>query len=278
MSNHDTKLTSYRHCSTQWLKPTKSIFKQVRRLPNQIHGCDLTFYLRVKFYPPTLNKVHDPFVLHYLWLQLRRDLKIGKLTSSMNNLAVLVACVLQFEFGNYRLVGAEEATGKLRSLDVVPNQNLIAKDAIVVWRRLKDCKQHEAMLHFLRLSITLETYGFHDLYSVTDHQRQRPFLMGFNYRGVKLIANARIAHQYWWHNISLVTFEGKMLILHVYESETSKVRTVRCLMFVLIKSSVPNYSNPSHLQRKLFLGFKCSSRDECRELYMRLVEQKYFFT
>lgn len=32
------------------------------------------------------------------------------------------------------------------------------------------------------------------------------------------------------------------------------------------------------MQRKQIVGFKCPSNEECRTLYLRLLEQKHFFT
>lgn len=31
-------------------------------------------------------------------------------------------------------------------------------------------------------------------------------------------------------------------------------------------------------QRKQILGFKCLTNEDCQNLYLRLLEQKYFFT
>jgi hypothetical protein len=207
------------------------------------------FYLRIKFYPPNLSRVQDQFLKQYLWLQLRRDLRLGKLTSSMNNLTYLMACVLQYELGDYK---NELVNERLPTMNILPNQDLIEQQAIDIWQhRLVGAKRHLVLMQFLRASVILETYGF-DYYPVRDHQRQRAYLLGFNYAGIKTIRNGRIVNHFRWHNLSKISYERRMIIFHIYPNENSK--------------------------RKQILGFKCLSNDECQNLYLRLLEQKYFFT
>lgn len=179
----------------------------------------IDFYLRIKFYPPNLGRVQDSFLRHYLWLQLRRDLRLGKLTSSMNNLTLLMACVLQYEFGDCQ-PGLIE---RIPELNILPNQDLIEEQAISFWRnKLVGLKRHQAQMQFLRAAVILETYGF-DYYPVRDHQRRRAYLLGFNYAGVKTIRNGRIVHHFRWHTISKISYERRMIIFHIYPNENSKV-------------------------------------------------------
>lgn len=179
----------------------------------------IDFYLRIKFYPPNLGRVQDSFLRHYLYLQLRRDLRLGKLTSSMNNLTLLMACVLQYELGDCK----PELIERVPELNILQNQDLIEEQAINLWRtRLTGLKRHQAQMQFLRAAVILETYGF-DYYPVRDHQRQRAYLLGFNYAGVKTIRNGRIVHHFRWHTISKISYERRMIIFHIYPSENSKV-------------------------------------------------------
>lgn len=179
----------------------------------------IEFYLRIKFYPPNLTRIQDAFLRNYLWLQLRRDLRLGKLTSSMNNLAQLMACILQYEFGDFK----QEHLERLPEMNIMPNQDLVEDAAIDLWRtRLNNFKRHQAQMQFLRAAIILETYGF-DYYPVRDHQRQRAYLLGFNYAGIKTIRNGRIVHHFRWHSISKISYERRMIIFHIYPTENSKV-------------------------------------------------------
>ena len=176
-------------------------------------------YLRIKFYPPNLARIQDAFLRNYLWLQLRRDLRLGKLTSSMGNLTQLMACVLQYELGDFE----PQLVERIPALNILPNQDLVEEQACEVWRsRLTGARRHQAQMQFLRAAVILETYGF-DYYPVRDHQRQRAYLLGFNYAGLKAIRNGRIAYHFRWHSLGKISYERRMIIFHIYPTEYSKV-------------------------------------------------------
>lgn len=257
---------------SNWLDLNESVCKQMKTnksnviqvnsgnsSANSIRSID--FYLRIKFYPPNLTRVQDSFLRNYLWLQLRRDLRLGKLTSSMNNLTMLMACVLQYELGDYALSQRDKKMGppssrslsennknndhsfdetsanidivqnypleqQIADLNILPNQDLIEEQAVDLWKtRLTGMKRYQAQMQFLRAAVILETYGF-DYHPVRDHQRQRAYLLGFNYAGIKTIRNGRIAHHFRWHNISKISYERRMIIFHIYPNENSKVSLV----------------------------------------------------
>lgn len=261
-----------------WLDLNESVCKQIKNNKSnliQVQGNNnsnsattpvksVDFYLRIKFYPPNLTRVQDSFLRNYLWLQLRRDLRLGKLTSSMNNLTLLMACVLQYEFGDYaqqrndKLVRPPSSAGgslenhnqfeenvnhggrnypleqQIADLNILPNQDLIEERAIELWRtRLNGMRQYQAQMQFLRAAVILETYGF-DYYPVRDHQRQRAYLLGFNYAGVKTIKNGRIVHHFRWHNISKISYERRMIIFHIYPNENSKV-SIEVVVVVVVR-------------------------------------------
>lgn len=214
-----------------WLNLNEPVCKQLKQMslklsPKTIDNSEgsqpiksIDLYLRIKFYPPNLARVQDSFLRNYLWLQLRRDLSLGKLTSSMNNLILLMACILQYEFGNYH----DNKLDKIEHLNVMPNQDLIEDKAIELWKRkLFNCRKHAAQMQFLRTAIILETYGF-DYYPVRDHQRPRDYLLGFNYAGIKTIRNGRIVHHMSWHSLSKICYERRMIIFHQHPTENSKV-------------------------------------------------------
>lgn len=182
-------------------------------------------FLRIKYYPPNVPPPtpQSAFLRHYLWLQLRRDLSLGKLTSSMNNLILLMACVIQHELGDF---DQELADSRVHQLNILPNQDLIEEQAIEVWRlKFKGLRQTQVQAQFLRAAIILETYGF-DYYAVRDHQRQRAYLLGFNYAGIKTIRNGLIVHHFRWQSVQKVSQERRMIIFHInHQTDNSKVST-----------------------------------------------------
>lgn len=130
-----------------------------------------------------------------------------------------MACILQYEFGDFK----QEHLERLPEMNIMPNQDLVEDAAIELWRsKLIGFKRHQAQMQFLRAAIILETYGF-DYYPVRDHQRQRAYLLGFNYAGIKTIRNGRIVHHFRWHSLSKISYERRMIIFHIYPTENSKV-------------------------------------------------------
>lgn len=192
-----------------------------KRMNHPNEGCKcVQMFLRIKYYPPNVPRAQDTFLRNHLWLQLRRDLSLGKLTSSMNNLILLMACVIQHELGDF---DQELADSRVHQLNILPNQDLIEEQAIEVWRdKFKGLRKSQVQMQFLRAAIILETYGF-DYYAVRDHQRQRAYLLGFNYAGVKTIRNGLIVHHFRWYSIQKVSQERRMIIFHIYQAENSKV-------------------------------------------------------
>lgn len=213
----------------QWLKLDESVFKQVKKLSVLASGKrTIKFYLRIKFYPPTLEYIQDTFLLKYLYLQLRRDLRMGKLTSSENNLISLMAFVLQYELGDADLLqdqsenSCEELSGKIRNLSIVPIQSLIEYKAIEVWVKSKGLSQEQAELSFLRLAVLFETYGFQDFLPVKDHLRDEFYFLGFNYSGIKTIKDGQIVNNFSWSRCTY-TYEKRMLIFHLDAIDKAKV-------------------------------------------------------
>lgn len=222
-----------------WLDLQESVCKQINKfgitstsagsMTSLTNGIDkqpsqqmksVDFYLRIKFYPPNLARVQTSFLRDYLFLQLRRDLRLGKLTSSRTNLTQLMACVLQYELGDYR---PELVSEQLTEMKIMPNQDVIEQEALDIWEtRMVGFRKHQAQMHFLRICVILETYGF-DYYVVRDHQRSRGFLLGFNYAGIKLIRNGKIIYHFKWNSLSKICYERRMIIFHVYPNENSKV-------------------------------------------------------
>lgn len=251
--------------STQipWFKLNKSVYKQIVRqnkatpsvkslinaLANTDHVVDIDsnrningnfssiqfcvdIHLYIRYYPSNTATLHDQFLKQYLWLQLKRDLRIGKLTSTFKNLSYLMACVIQYDYGDHKPELVDQVKESHRK--IVPHQDSgLISSAIDVWRdQLVGCKQHQTQMRFLRAAVLMETYGF-DFHPVRDHQRRRPYLLGFNYTGVKTIRHGQVEHNFWWYHISKVSYERQMLILHLENTNGRVSKTIDCELSIL---------------------------------------------
>lgn len=208
-----------------WLKLRKSVFKQVvsqnkikpsvRLLNASSSQLSVEFRLYIRYYPSNTTNLQDSFLKQYLWLQLKRDIRVGRLTSNLKNLSYVVACVIQYDYGDYKPELVDQVKEGVRR--ILPRQEpRLMSSAMDYWQnQLSGCKQHQTQMRLFRAAVFMETYGF-EYYPVRDHQRRRPHLLGFNYIGVKTIRKGQIVHSFWWHNISKVSYERQMLILHIY--------------------------------------------------------------
>ncbi|KAG9511205.1 FERM domain-containing protein 5, partial [Fragariocoptes setiger] len=246
---------------SKWLDLTCPVYRQIKHFlllssslssdidannscsePN-VYSCPkVVLYLRVKFYPPNPCRISDSLARHYLWIQLKRDLKIGKLASSTDNLIRMAAAVLQYELGDAFDLEPNYAS----KFNILPDQENLEATIMEVHRTMMSgWTKRQAQAYFLKLAAMSETYGF-DFYPVRDHQRHRPMLLGFNYGGIKTIRDRRMVHHMRWHDIQKITYERRMIIFHM---------------------SMNN-----------IIGFKCLSVQNCTNLYNRLLEQQHFFT
>ena len=182
-----------------------------------------------------------------MYLQLRRDLSQGRLQCTNDEMAFLLACVVQSELGDY---DASEHTGEyVSSLKLMPTANPKLEEVVASMHQneMKGQNPAEAENSFLRKAASLETYGV-DPQAVKDHKGNQ-FNLGINHRGVLLFQGNRLTQLYAWKEIQKITYEGRMFIIHVFSSE-----------------------------KKLVMGYKCASASAVHFLWKTAIEHKYFFT
>ncbi|MEE6459506.1 hypothetical protein FKM82_000646 [Ascaphus truei] len=78
-----------------WLDPNKPIAKQIKSHP------PYTMCFRVKFYPHEPLKIKEELTRYLLYLQIKRDIFHGRLLCSFADAALLGACIVQAEIGDY---------------------------------------------------------------------------------------------------------------------------------------------------------------------------------
>ena len=182
-----------------------------------------------------------------MFLQLRRDLKQGRLQCNTDDLAMLLAYIVQSELGDYE---ASEHTGNyVSALRLLPNQNSKLEEVITRLHQT-ECKgltPADAELAFLRKVATLETYGV-DPHPVKD-QKGNQLNLGINHSGILVFQGNRKTHHYGWKDIQKMTYEGRMFIIHL-----------------------------TSVDKKSLIGYKCSTSAAVHFLWRTAIEQRYFFT
>ncbi|XP_033365435.1 FERM domain-containing protein 5 isoform X3 [Bombus vosnesenskii] len=235
------------HCRQRhWLDLAKTAIKQVKDMD------PILFSFRVKFYPPDPLRLKEEITRYQVYQQLKRDLLHGRLYCSPGEAALLAACIVQSEIGDY--------DPKLHEGNYISEHKLLLKQTEAIEEKamklhqteLKGFTPEQAETHFLRLASQLDTYAV-DPHPVKD-QKGAQLYLGINHCGILTFQGSRKTHHFRWPEVQKINFEGKMFIVHLTISED--VRT----------------------KKKHTVGFKCPTGSNCRHVWRCAIEQMLFFT
>ncbi|XP_053974673.1 FERM domain-containing protein 5 isoform X6 [Hylaeus anthracinus] len=235
------------HCRQRhWLDLAKTAIKQVKDMD------PILFSFRVKFYPPDPLRLKEEISRYQVYQQLKRDLLHGRLYCSPGEAALLAACIVQSELGDYDPEIHEGNYISAHKLLLKQTEAIEEKAMELHQTQLKGFTPEQAETHFLRLASQLDTYAV-DPHSVKDQKGVQLFL-GINHCGILTFQGSRKTHHFRWPEVQKINFEGKMFIVHLTISED--VRT----------------------KKKHTVGFKCPTGPNCRHVWRCAIEQMLFFT
>lgn len=230
------------HCRQRhWLDLAKTAIKQVKDMD------PILFSFRVKFYPPDPLRLKEEITRYQVYQQLKRDLLHGRLYCSPGEAALLAACIVQSELGDY--------DPKLHEGNYISEHKLLLKQTEAIEEKamklhqteLKGFTPQQAETHFLRLASQLDTYAV-DPHPVKD-QKGAQLYLGINHCGILTFQGSRKTHHFRWPEVQKINYEGKMFIVHLTISE-----------------------------KKHTVGFKCPTGSNCRHVWRCAIEQMLFFT
>ncbi|XP_043250795.1 FERM domain-containing protein 5 isoform X4 [Colletes gigas] len=235
------------HCRQRhWLDLAKTAIKQVKDMD------PILFSFRVKFYPPDPLRLKEEISRYQVYQQLKRDLLHGRLYCSPDEAALLAACIVQSELGDYDPEIHEGNYISAHKLLLKQTETIEEKAMELHQTQLKGYTGEQAETHFLRLASQLDTYAV-DPHSVKDQKGVQLYL-GINHCGILTFQGSRKTHHFRWPEVQKINYEGKMFIVHLTISED--VRT----------------------KKKHTVGFKCPTGSNCRHVWRCAIEQMLFFT
>nr|XP_031834840.1 band 4.1-like protein 4 isoform X1 [Nomia melanderi] len=235
------------HCRQRhWLDLAKAAIKQVKDMD------PILFSFRVKFYPPDPLRLKEEISRYQIYQQLKRDLLHGRLYCSPGEAALLAACIVQSELGDYDPEMHEGNYISAHKLLLKQTETIEEKAMELHQTQLKGFTPEQAETHFLRLASQLDTYAV-DPHPVKDQKGVQLYL-GINHCGILTFQGSRKTHHFRWPEVQKINYEGKMFIVHLTISED--VRT----------------------KKKHTVGFKCPTRSNCRHVWRCAIEQMLFFT
>jgi hypothetical protein len=144
----------------QWLEPSKKISRQLHY--DEVDEL-FDFYFGVKFYAVDPCKLQEELTRHQFYLQLKQDVKQGRLPVSFDLSALLGAFELQAEFGDYR---SELDDNYISDFRLANNQTKELEYRIKdLHKKLRGIDANKAKLNYLERTKYLDLYGV-DLHSV----------------------------------------------------------------------------------------------------------------
>ncbi|XP_014488750.1 PREDICTED: FERM domain-containing protein 5 isoform X2 [Dinoponera quadriceps] len=230
------------HCRQRhWLDLAKTAIKQVKDMD------PILFSFRVKFYPPDPLRLKEEITRYQIYQQLKRDLLHGRLYCSPGEAALLAACIVQSELGDYDIEVHEGNYISEHKLLLKQTETIEEKAMELHQTQLKGFTPEQAETHFLRLASQLDTYAV-DPHPVKDHKGTQLYL-GINHCGILTFQGSRKTHHFRWSEVQKINYEGKMFIVHLTINE-----------------------------KKHTVGFKCPTGSNCRHVWRCAIEQMLFFT
>ncbi|XP_031782571.1 FERM domain-containing protein 5 isoform X8 [Nasonia vitripennis] len=229
-----------------WLDLAKTAIKQVKDTES------ILFSFRVKFYPPDPLRLKEEITRYQIYQQLKRDLLHGRLYCSPGEAALLAACIVQSELGDY--------DPEIHEGNYIGEHKLLLKQTEAIEEKalelhqtqLKGFTPEQAETHFLRLASQLDTYAV-DPHPVKDH-KGTPLYLGINHCGILTFQGSRKTNHFRWPEVQKINYEGKMFIVHLTITEDMRTK------------------------KKHTVGFKCPTGSNCRHVWRCAIEQMLFFT
>ncbi|XP_059366011.1 protein 4.1 isoform X4 [Carassius carassius] len=230
---------------TPTIKTWLDFTKEIRR---QVQGSNYDFTFNVKFYPPDPAQLSEDITRYYLCLQLRKDIKNGRLPCSFVTLALLGSYALQSELGEYD--PEVHAIDYAKELQLIPGQTRELEEKVMeLHRTYRSMSPAQADMMFLENAKKLAMYGV-DLHQAKDLD------------GVDIMLGVCSS--------GLMVYKDKLRINRFPWPKVLKVSYKRSSFFIKIR--------PSDLEHyESAIGFKLPNYKAAKKLWKVCVEHHTFF-
>ncbi|CAF0793229.1 unnamed protein product [Adineta ricciae] len=236
------------HNVKQWLDPTKSIKKQCKV------GPPYTFRFRVKFYTSDPQNLRDELTRYLFVLQLKDDIRTGRLECPLGTDVELAALTMQAELGDY--ITAEHSITNVSEFHFLPDNIQTAEfeeQVLQKWMTYKGLTPADCEIQYLNKARWLEMYGV-DLHTVMGKDNLE-YKLGLTPTGILVFENKIKIGLFVWSKVTRIDFNRNKLTIVVVEDD----------------------DNDPRLQRDFVFLFRCHDEKQCKLFWKCALEYHIFF-
>ncbi|CAF0749906.1 unnamed protein product [Adineta steineri] len=236
------------HNVKQWLDPTKSIKKQCKI------GPPYTFRFRVKFYTSDPQNLHEELTRYLFVLQLKDDIRTGKLDCPSGPDVELAALSMQAELGDY--TSDEHTVETISEFRFLPDKiqtEELEEQILQKWSTYKGLTPADCEIQYLNKARWLEMYGV-DLHTVMGKDGLE-YKLGLTPTGILVFENKIKIGLFVWAKVTRIDFNRNKLTIVVVEDD----------------------DNDPTLQRDFVFLFRCYDEKQCKHFWKCAMEYHIFF-
>ncbi|EDW76939.1 uncharacterized protein Dwil_GK13061 [Drosophila willistoni] len=206
----------------RWVDAQKQFKKQCSSVSLDNDAVPLLEF-RVKFYVSDPSRLQEEFTRYQFYLQIKRNILLGKLPCSSNTQCLLASYTVQSELGDFNAV--EHQAGYLSQLQLLSEQSAEAERKVSELHKLhRGQLPADAEYNYLEHAKRLELYGI-DLHKATD-SNGKELQLGVSAVGLLVFQHSLRINTFSWSKMVKVSFKRKDFFIQLRREPSENYDTL----------------------------------------------------